>query len=44
MNYPMATPTSVSQIDLTPVAGKRYFTLQREWRDKDGDRVIVLGT
>jgi alpha-amylase len=26
--------TSISQIDLTPVAGKQYFTLDREWREE----------
>ncbi len=30
----MPDPTSISQIDLTPVAGKQYFTLEREWREE----------
>jgi glycosidase len=27
-------PTSVSQIDLTPIPGKQYFTTEREWREE----------
>jgi glycosidase len=30
----MPDPTSVSQIDLTPVEGKHYFTAEREWREE----------
>src|ERR1700739_2477850 len=30
----MPEPTSISQIDLTPVAGKQYLTLEREWREE----------
>ena len=30
----MPDPTSLSQIDLTPIPGKRYFTLDREWREE----------
>lgn len=30
----MATPTSISEIDLSPIAGKRYFTTDREWREE----------
>jgi len=30
----MSTPTSVSQIDLTPEPGKLYFQLDREWREE----------
>lgn len=30
----MPDPTSLSQIDLTPVAGKKYFTIEREWREE----------
>jgi len=30
----MPDPTSISQIDLTPIAGKQYFTLDREWREE----------
>lgn len=30
----MPDPTSISQIDLTPVPGKRYFTGEREWREE----------
>jgi hypothetical protein len=30
----MPTPTSLSQIDLTPATGKQYFTLEREWREE----------
>jgi len=26
--------TSISQIDLTPIAGKQYFALEREWREE----------
>ncbi len=29
----MADPTSISQIDLTPLPGKQYFNLDREWRE-----------
>jgi glycosidase len=27
-------PTSIAQIDLTPVPGKQYFTIDREWREE----------
>src|SRR5690349_6062742 len=30
----MSTPTSISQIDLTPPAGKTYFQTEREWREE----------
>ena len=30
----MANPTSLSGIDLTPIPGKQYFTLEREWREE----------
>ena len=30
----MPDPTALSQIDLTPVPGKQYFTLDREWREE----------
>jgi len=30
----MLDPTSISQIDLTPVPGKQYFALEREWREE----------
>lgn len=30
----MPDPTSLDQIDLSPIAGKRYFTLDREWREE----------
>lgn len=30
----MPDPTSLSQIDLTPVAGKQYATMDREWREE----------
>jgi len=29
----MPDPNSLSQIDLTPIPGRRYFTLDREWRE-----------
>ena len=30
----MATPTKASDIDLTPIPGKQYFNLAREWREE----------
>jgi glycosidase len=30
----MPAPTSVSQLDLTPKAGKKYFNFEREWREE----------
>ncbi len=30
----MPDPTSLSQIDLTPIPNKRYFTVDREWREE----------
>ena len=30
----MPNPTSVSQIDLTPIPGKQYFSTLREWREE----------
>ena len=30
----MPSPTSVSQIDLTPIPQKQYFTASREWREE----------
>jgi alpha-amylase len=30
----MPAPTSISQIDLTPVPGKQYFSVEREWREE----------
>jgi glycosidase len=30
----MAAPTQLSDIDLTPVPGKTYFNLDREWREE----------
>src|SRR3954451_21090705 len=30
----MADPTSVADLDLTPLPGKQYFTLDREWREE----------
>jgi alpha-amylase len=30
----MPDPTSLSDIDLSPVPGKRYFTTDREWREE----------
>ena len=30
----MPDPTSVSEIDLTPIPDKKYFTLEREWREE----------
>ena len=30
----MAAPTKASEIDLTPIPGKRYFNLVREWREE----------
>ncbi|HEX3410407.1 MAG TPA: hypothetical protein VHT00_01710 [Stellaceae bacterium] len=30
----MADPVSINEIDLTPPAGKTYFNLDREWREK----------
>ena len=31
---PMSDPTSVAQIDLTPIPGKTYFSIDREWRQE----------
>jgi glycosidase len=30
----MPAPTSLQQIDLSPIAGKTYFNLEREWREE----------
>ena len=30
----MSDPTSVAQIDLTPIPGKTYFSFDREWREE----------
>jgi len=30
----MAAPTSLSDIDLSPIPGKKYFSLVREWREE----------
>ena len=30
----MADPTSVKDIDLSPIPGKRYFSIDREWREE----------
>src|SRR6266853_1121103 len=30
----MAGPTSIQQIDLSPIPGKNYFNLAREWREE----------
>jgi hypothetical protein len=30
----MASPTSISQIDLAPLPGKTYFNCNREWREE----------
>ena len=30
----MADPTSVSNLNLASIAGKQYFTLEREWREE----------
>ena len=30
----MSDPTSLDQIDLSPIPGKRYFTCDREWREE----------
>jgi len=30
----MATLTKASDIDLTPIPGKQYFNLEREWREE----------
>jgi glycosidase len=30
----MSTPTSINDIDLTPISGKTYFNCDREWREE----------
>ena len=30
----MPDPTSISEIDLTPIPGRQYFTAEREWREE----------
>ena len=30
----MPDPTSITQIDLTPIPGKKYFSIDREWREE----------
>src|SRR5260370_34667579 len=30
----MATPTSIREIDLSPISGKTYFEAFREWREE----------
>jgi hypothetical protein len=31
---PMPGPTSIQQIDLSPIPGKNYFNMEREWREE----------
>src|SRR5262245_66622494 len=52
----MADPTSVKDIDLSPIPGKKYFSIDREWREEfiyfllvdrfqdDISRPVVTGT
>src|SRR5262249_59365993 len=30
----MPDPTSVKELDLSPIPGKKYFTVDREWREE----------
>ena len=30
----MPAPTSVRNLDLSPIPGKRYLNLEREWREE----------
>ncbi len=30
----MPGPTSITQVDLTPLPGKTYFSIDREWREE----------
>ena len=30
----MSDPTSVQQVDLSPIPGKTYFSIDREWREE----------
>ena len=30
----MPNPTSVKELDLSPIPGKKYFTIDREWREE----------
>src|SRR5215468_1613310 len=30
----MPDPTSVKELDLSPIPGKKYFTIDREWREE----------
>jgi hypothetical protein len=30
----MSDPTSVKELDLSPIPGKKYFTIDREWREE----------
>lgn len=30
----MASPTSIAQLDLTPIPGKKYYNSIREWREE----------
>jgi alpha-amylase len=30
----MPDPTSVKEIDLRPIPGKKYFEIEREWREE----------
>jgi 1,4-alpha-glucan branching enzyme len=30
----MADPISITEVDLTPLVGKRYFNIDREWREE----------
>ena len=30
----MSSPTSIKDLDLTPLPGKTYFNIDREWREE----------
>src|SRR5450759_1980094 len=30
----MSDPTTVAELDLSPIPGKRYFSIDREWREE----------
>jgi hypothetical protein len=32
----MPDPTSVKELDLSPIPGKKYFSIDREWRETRG--------
>jgi hypothetical protein len=39
----MPDPTSVKELDLSPIPGKKYFTIDREWREESFTSSLSTG-